>query len=354
VTLWSLRASWRGLWVGSLVALASFVAAVVPALPEVFTPTEIGHHFRWDGLISIIDGNLLGQLPLRAAPPAWANVSQRPFDIVVAALLAPFAHPRLAIRLWGDAIYDPLGAILIAVGLVACVRCALTSAVARVLLLVVLATLGPAFVSPVDVVDIVHAVALPVPVAVLAAVGFAAVLRLAPGRIAGRGATIAAAVAISLGGTILFDVVNPRILGTSAFGIMFRVLQPEAAGRVVVLAYGEGFVRPTKTLFTGPITAFGGPRPVGYLPYDGGELPAAGLAAEGKDLLFWSHGYDQDFDMRAAICSQWPEATLYEIWDEARVSRVHAARVGPAAWEPAGAEGRWRSVACAVPVTPLH
>jgi hypothetical protein len=264
----------------------------------------------------------------------------------VSAVLAPFAHPRIAIRLWGDAIFDPLGGALIAVGLAACVRAATRSAVARVLLVFFIAVLCPAFVSPVDVVDIVHAVALPVPAAVLAAAGFAVIHRQLGSRVARSRAAAVAAAAICLGGGLLFDVVTPRILGASSFGIMFRVLRPDDAGRAVVLAYGPGFVRPTKTLFTGPITAFAGPAPVGYLEYNGEEFPAAGFAAEGKDLLFWSHGFDQDFDVSGAVCGQWPAATFYEIWDVARVSRVHAARVSEVEWVPRDADGRWRSWKC--------
>ncbi len=346
-TAWHLRDSWRGLWLGGAAALASFAAAVVPALAHVLVPTEMVAHFRWDGLISIIDGGLLGQLPLGTTPPAWEGVSPRPFDIVVAALLAPFAHPRLAIRLWGDALFDPVGSALIAVGLAACVRSALRSPAARVLLLFFAAALCPAFVSPVDVVDIVHAVVLPVPAALLAALGFLVVRQQLGWKAADARALAAVAIAVCLGGTLLFDVVNPRILSASSFGIMFRVLTSGAAQRVVVLTYGPSFVRKTKTLFTGPITAFGGPRPVGYLAYEGGDLPVSDLAAEGKDLFFWSHGFDQDLEMTDAICRQWPDATLYEIWDDAGLGRVHGARVGGDAWKPEGADGKWRSWSCA-------
>lgn len=347
VTAWYLRASWPRVWLGCVTGLASFAAAVVPALGNVLRPGELKAHFRWDGLISIIDGNLLGQLPLGTLPPAWWGVSPRPFDVVVSAALAPFAHPRLAIRLWGDAIFDPVGGALIALGLVACVRATRRSSAARILLLFFVASLAPAFVSPVDIVDIVHAVTLPVPAALLAAAGFAALSRQLGGTLARSKAAAVTAVAICLGGTVLFDVVNPRILSASSFGIMFSVLKPEEADRVVVLVYGPGFVRPTRTLFWGPITTFGGPRPVGYFEYDGGELPASGFAAEGKDLLFWSHGYDLDMDVVGAICRQWPAAAFFEIWDQARLGRVHGALIGGAPWWPRVADARWRAWNCA-------
>jgi hypothetical protein len=155
--------------------------------------------------------------------------------------------------------------------------------------------------------------------------------------------------AVALGGSLLFDVVNPRILGASSFGIMFQVVPRAALDRVVALSYGGGFVRPTKTLYAGAAVTFTGPRPVGYLEWDGGPLPAAELAAEGKDLLFWSHGFDRDVAVADAICRQWPQAVLYEIWDRARLSRVRAARIGPAPWQPHDADGRWRSWDCTAP-----
>jgi hypothetical protein len=252
----------------------------------------------------------------------------------------------MGVRLWGDAIFDPLGGALIAVGLAACLRAARRSVVAFVSLLVFGAVLGPAFVSPVDVVDVIHAAALPVPAALLAAAGFVVVSRALGSRGARRRAAAAVALAICVGGTLLFDVVNPRILGASSFGIMFGVLPPDDVRRAVVLAYSPEFVRPTKTLFTGPISAFTGPTPVGYLEYNGGDLPFSELAAEGKDLLFWSHGFEQDLDVTSTICRQQPEATIFEIWDVARLSRVHAAGLGEVRWAPRDADGRWSSREC--------
>jgi hypothetical protein len=343
---WALRRSWRELAIACATALASFAAVVVPAAATVLRPGDLRAHFRWDGLISIIDGNLLGQLPLRDRAPAWAGVSPRPVDAIVSALLAPFAHPRIAIRLWGDAIFDPVGGALIALGVVACLRSLRRSAAARLLLAVYLAALLPAFASPVDVVDVVHAGALPIPAALLAAAGFAAIRRSAAPRVRASVAAAIVAAAACVGGTLLFDVVTPRILSASSFGIMFQALRPDDASRVVVLSYGPGFVRPTRTIFAGPITAFGGPKPVGYFEYDDGDLPVDGFAAEGKDLLFWSHAYDRDVGVADAICRQWPAAVLYEIRDVAGVGRVHAARVGTAPWAPRDAAGRWTTSDC--------
>jgi hypothetical protein len=329
---------------GVVAGLLSFAAIVVPGIPNVFTPSRMGSHFRWDGLIAVIDAGLLGQIPVAATPAAYEGVVQRPFDIVVSALLAPVADAPVAIRLWGDTLVDPVGAVLLAIGLVACVRAVRGSWLARVLLLTYGIVLAPAFVSPVDVANVAYAVVLPVTVALVAAAGWWVLA--GPAGASSRGWLAAVLVAIVAGGSALFDVVNPRVLPASSFGTMFEVTDTTALDRVVVLGYGPGFVRPTKTLYTGPITAFAGRRPVGYFEYDAGPLPAAELAAERKDLVFWSHGYDRDVPIAAAICATWPDAMLFEIRDRAGLGRVHAARLGDVPWEPRAETGRWQARAC--------
>ena len=316
---------------------------IAPAAVHVFVPGRFGTHFRWDGLITIIDAGLLGQLPLASTPPAFDGVAQRPLDVIVSALLAPFANPRIALRLWGDVLFDPVGEVCLAVGLVACVAACRRSWSARALVVAYAVALAPAFVSPVDVANVSYAAVLPAVAALIAAVGVVALPVAARAR---RVVIAATTVAVVVGGTLVFDVVNPRTLPASSFGIMFEVTPPPALRRVVVLGYGPDFVRPTKTLYTGPITAFTASEPVGFLPWNGGPLPVAELAAEGKDVLFWSHGYDRDLPVAAAICATWPDATLYEIVDRAGLGRVHAARLGAEPWEPAASSGRWTARRC--------
>jgi hypothetical protein len=345
VALWQLRASWRRVAVGLAAGLASFAAAVVPALPEVLAPGPMLQHLRLHGTATLLEAALLGQAPVGTFAVARSAIVWRPLDVVLAALLEPFANPRTPIRLWADVIFDPLGAALIAVGLVTCVRAVRRSAAAGFLLVFYLAALSPAFVSPVDRVDVVHAVVLPVPAALLAAAGFAAVAQhLAWPR--ARWLAAAAALAVSAGGTLLFDVVNPRLLPASSTGIVLRAVDGAAAERTVVLDYPRDWSVDVRWLFTGPITAFAGPRPLGFLEYGGGELPLAGLAAEGKDLLFWSPGLEQDLQVTAAVCAQATGAVLYELDDDAGLSRVHAARLADRGWQPTRPTGRWRSRRC--------
>jgi hypothetical protein len=349
LTAWQLRHSWREVWLGALAGAASFAAAVVPAIPEVFTPARmVTVYGRMYGVGAIMEAVVLGQLSLGALDVARSLVVRRPVDTVVAAVLAPFAHPRLSIRLWGDAIFDPIGAALMAIGMFSCIRAALRGSAAAWFLLVFYGVaLGPAFVSPMDRVDITHGVVLPVPATLLAAAGFAVVSRrVALGRRARRIAAAATALAIAAGGTVLFDVVNPRILAAAAPGVMFRVLQPDAEGRVVVLNHPNESSPWARWLFVGAVVTFTRPHPLGYFEYGGGELPAGGFAAEGKDLLFWSPGLEQDVRVMDGVCAQWPGATLFQVWDEAHLSAVYAARIGSRDWEPHAPAERWHRGDC--------
>jgi hypothetical protein len=349
LALWHVRREWRRCWLGALAGLAVWIAVIVPAFPAVLAPERMGQHFRAHGSATLLEAAILGQAPLATFERARGTMVSHPLEIVAAALIEPFANPRTPIRLWGDAIFDPVGAVLLAIGLATALRSVRAASGARFLLVFFLIALAPAFVSPVDRVDIVHAVALPVPVALLAAAGAAQVLRrcgvVSPRR---RAAWTAAAVgAIAVGGVVLFDVVNPRLLCASAPGIVFRALRANDAPRAVLLDYPPRQAIDVRWLFTGVLSAYGGPEPLGYLQYGGDPLPAEDFAAEGKDLLFWSPGLDADLAIGAAVCRQWPAATLYELRDPSGLGRAHAALLGATPWTPAGPSARWRRFPCA-------
>src|SRR5262249_9716064 len=123
LTAWQLRRQWRMLWGGAPAGAATFTAALGPAVPAPFTPPPLVTAYgRMYGVGAIMEGVILGQLPASASDMARALVVRRPADTVLAALAAPFAHPRLSVRLWGDAIFDPIGAALMAVGMLSSLR----------------------------------------------------------------------------------------------------------------------------------------------------------------------------------------------------------------------------------------
>jgi hypothetical protein len=345
VTLWQVRRDWRQLWVGAVAGLASFVAVVGPAVPEVLQVGRMVDHFHLHGTVELLEPALLGQQPIGAFAAARAAQVWRPLDVVLGALLEPFANARLGIRLWGDAIVDPVGAALLGVGLVGCARAALASPGAAFLVVLYVVALAPAFASPVNRVDIVHAVVIPLPIALLAAAGARSIGRRLP-RGTRRWAGAAAVVAIGVGGTVLWGGVNPRILPASAPAIAIESLRADDAGHVVVLDYPRAASTDVRWLFTGPISAYAAPFPLGFLEIGDGPPPRDDFAAEGIDLLFWSPGLEADRHVTAAVCAAWPAADVFEVHDPAHASRAFAARVGTRAWTPDVDADRVRRVGC--------
>ena len=333
VALWRVRREWRESAVGLAAFTAMFLAVVIPAATNVIRPERMGQHFGTHGIAALLDRALLGQLPVGTFAAARASQVQHPLEIVLGALLEPFANPRLSIRLWGDAIFDPLTALLFGLGLIACVRASRREASARLALVLLLATLAPAFVSPVDIVDIVHAAAISVPVALLAAAGFRHLAGVLPGpeRIPAAAALVATACAV--GGMVLFDVAGPRVLGSSAARLAVEAVAPADADRALVLDHPTRYGIDARWAFVGPIAALGGERPLGYMRWDGAP-PVADLAADGRSLLLWSPGLEADLGVTATVCRAWPDATLYRFTDAAGLSSVLAARVGGGAWQP--------------------
>ncbi|MBY0276704.1 hypothetical protein K2Z84_15290, partial [Candidatus Binatia bacterium] len=333
VALWRVRREWRETWIGLAAFGATFLAVVIPAASNVIRPERMGQHFGSHGIAALLDGALLGQLPVGTYAAARASQVQRPLEIVLGALLEPFANPRLSIRLWTDAIFDPLTALLFGLGVIACVRAARREGGARLVLVLLLATLAPAFVSPVDIVDIVHAAAIPVPVALFAAAGFRHLVGALPdGRRVPALAELAA-TACAVGGMLLFDVAGPRVLGSSATRLAVQAVDPADAGRAVVLDHPTRYGIDARWAFVGPIAALGGTRPLGYLRWDGAP-PVSDLAADGRTLLFWSPGLEADLGVSATVCRAWPDATLLTFSDAAGRSSVLAARVAGPAWQP--------------------
>jgi hypothetical protein len=154
-------------------------------------------------------------------------------------------------------------------------------------------------------------------------------------------------VAVAVGGTVLFDVVTPRIISASSAGIMFEAVLPAALDRVVLVDYDPRVIPNAANLYQDTIARWGGARPVAHLAYEGGRFPRRDLPAEGRDLLVWSYALDRDYELGDAICRRWPTATIYEIWDPARLGRAYAARIGDVPWTPDVAAARWSSWDCA-------
>jgi hypothetical protein len=338
--------AWR-LWTGPRLplvviatALASFVAMLVPSLPSAAGIHEMVKLYAAPhGHAPTLELVLLGQIPsLPGGSRGWALGAPRPFDVPAAALLSPFAISRIALRLCGDTLFDPLGAVLSAIGLAVCVRSAARERVALALLAFTAAALVPGFVSSTDTPSFLRVFGAPVPLAVLAAIGFVAVANRIERPVARRWAAAAAVVAICAGGTVIFDVVNRRILPDSSPGLIAQSVGTTPAPRVAVLSADR---ENAAWLYVEDMMRYVPRQPIAVVAAE--RLPPAG---EGYDLFLWSAAVEETAGLRHHICALWPGAALYDIVDRAGLSRAHAAARAGSDWVPALPEAQWTARSC--------
>jgi len=257
-------------------------------------------------------------------------------DGLLGSLLVPFAAPRTGLRLWGDCLFDPLGAALAAVGIAYCLRERTVAAWA--LLGMLLLTTAPGGFSSYDRASLLRLPAAPVPLVLLAAVGLRVLAaRCVPPR-AERRVAMAAAIAILASGWIVMAVVNPRILPRSATGITIEAMRDADAGDAVVLL-AKGWDPQASPLYLETLP----PAPLRWTPYrTAADLDAVGAAT----LLFWSPGVEDRSGVAASVCARWPAARVYVLTDAAGLSRAFAATTGERAWTPALPAERWSATAC--------
>jgi len=322
-------------------AVATFAACVLPMvldvvgrLPELLTFYNSGTA-EW----ATMESTYLGQLDPDLVRFQLTAATAGPFDALIGSLLAPFAAPRTGMRLWGDCLFDPLGAALAAVGVAYCLRERTVGSWA-LLGMLVLAT-APGGLSSYDRASLLRLPAAPVPVALLAAVGLRVlVARFLPG-IAERGVALAVAGALLVSGVVVMVVVNPRILPRSATGIVIEAVRDADVGDAVVLVT-YGWDPQSSPLFLESLP----PSPLRWTAYD----TAADLErAEGvgrATLLFWGPGAEDRSGVAASVCARWPAARLYVLSDAAGLSRAFAATTDGRAWTPALPATRWTATTC--------
>lgn len=374
-----LLAVWR-LWTGPrvspvvvLTALVSLAAGVASSLPTPATMLEMYHRYAATQIpLAVAEQAVQGQLsptiedwlggPLPPGVPLAdlrMPVTRGWLLVPAGALLAPFAIPRWSLRLWADTLFDPLAAALAAVGLAVCVRRAFRDRTAAALLLFLAAALGAGFASSYDRTSLFRLFGAPVPVALLAAAGFKSVSACFPGAAARRLATIAVSIAIAIGGTVIFDVVNPRLLAASSLGLLVRSADVDSLGRVALLtSYGRDArpdVPPGRRHWQHDWLRHNHPyieeivrsvpeRPIPIVDID--RLLAPDARSTGRDIVFWSPAFEQAAGATEQLCRMWPEATLFTIFDAAGLSRLYGARLSGPSWTPRLPSGRWTATHC--------
>lgn len=331
----------RRAYVPLLAALLVFAAAALPALPatrnfDAILNTMTSGRIAW----SALEAGLFGQVATHLVDFGSRIGQPGPFDVQLAALLTPVAIPRTAVRLLGDIIADPLSATLSVLGIAACLRWCRSDTRARGLLALLALALLPLFASTYDRPSITRAFVLPLPLALLAALGcdqLRRLLRLDPRLLAGG---MTAAVAIS--GLMIFDVVNPRILPAAATTIAVEALsrtspQPRTA---LILSHPQWDQEEVQTYANIPAS------PLAARPFTGPEALQPADEPE-PDVVLWSPGLEESRAVAAAICARWPQASLYAFFDATHSSRVFAALPRGGTWSVDLPPERLRAGDCA-------
>lgn len=340
--------SWRQLsWPIVAAGALSFIAIAVPGLPSPSTVATMVDRFVRPGLESgILQEAVLHQKPLDHTKLAWGSAKIGKLDIPVAAALTPFAVPRTDMRLMGDVLFEPTAAALAGVGFGLCLLVARRDRQMALLALLLLACLAPGSLSNMDRTSFGRMFGAPVPMALLTAVGFAAVRRRLPVNWQ-KPVTAVTCVAMLAGGMFLFDEVNPRITRRSALGLALEALAPSERGRAVLLLdRPEGKEDWT---FSDLIATHIGPTPLRII--DIGDDPRAAelpdeLFAEGRDVLLWSRPVEGAGAMSRRLCQRWPDAAIYAIRDAPGFSLIIGAQPSGQGWKPALPQAQWRVELC--------
>lgn len=340
VTAWRV---WRGPRMPLIVivtALASFVAMLVPSIPSRAAVHQMVKLYAAPhGHAPTLELAVLGQIPsLPGAARGWALGAPRALDVPLAAVLAPFAVSRIALRLCGDTLFDPVGAALSAIGIAVCVRYARRDRPALLLLAFTAAALVPGFISSTDTPSLLRVFGAPVPLAVLAAIGGIAIEDQIASPPRQRWTLLGMVLAICAGGLLIFDTVNPRILPDSSPGLIARSLGARPPERVAVLqAAGED----APWLYVEDMMRYVPRQPVPVVNVE--RLPRGGAD---YDVLLWSAAVEETAGLRRRVCTLWPEATLYDILDQSGLSYAHAAARSGSGWVPAVGRAQWTASDC--------
>ena len=280
--------------------------------------------------------------------PGWSVIP-------AGAVLSPFAIARSPLRLWGDVLFEPWSAGLSAVGLAICARHAVRNRVALALLAFVTAALLPGFVSSYDRPSLLRILGAPTALALMSAVGFVGALTTLHPVAVRRWAMMITTLAIAVSGTVLFDVVNPRILAASSIGLLVRAVDASELDGVALLTAGGRAFEPDVDVrrrhweldwlrahhpYVDEIVRCVPKRPIATIHFDRLERLAA------YDIFFWSPAVEQTAGMTARLCNDWPDAALYTITDAAGLSRLYAARHRGPGWQPSLPQKQWTTGRC--------
>jgi len=327
----------------SLAALIAFVAAALPGGPRAFQVGELASSYaRGQSSWAMVEALYFGQVDPDRVKFAEDVEPSAKLVAPLGSMLAPFAVPRTAMRIWGDTLFEPFSGILVAVGIAVCLRSRSLPS------LCMLALLGaaslPSFASSYDRASLTRSAGLVAPVILLAGVGLAQVRQALIGRLPERWFTILATGLVMVSGWVLTQHVNPMILGRSATGIALDALIDSAPEPALILVPAWWDAQGSQ-IFAGALSSQG----VKTIRYQG---PATLLEDDVRQarILFWSPALEEQRPAGKEICATWPGTRIFTIHDEAGLSFAFAANPADDNWTPQLPPGRWRGSSCGTPL----
>jgi len=327
-------------------------AAMYPGLPERYMLNRMLEEFaQRHTQVSSMQAIIFGQRSV-LEPPGFDEIEKRAgipgaLDIQIGTLLAPAAIARTPMRLWNDSMLEPIGTALGAIGVVAAlqalVRHPVTSISGPGLALAFLGlSLATGMTSSYDVPALGR-----IPFVPAAAGGLAA--------FAARGIWLRWnalhpylwTVAAMLSGSVLFHVVAPQIMPTSALEIIVRQIRdadPPQPTRVLVSGEKQGLgAMEADWMLPNLLSA-----PIEGIAVSSVDNPFVTSADDFDDaaVLFWTPAVEKELGFARLLCARWPTATLHILYDRPGLSRAFAARRATATWQPAGPATQWRRLPC--------
>lgn len=327
-------------------ALLGFVATVLPGLPSPTALAGLASSYAdgtrmWAG----IEALGLGQVPTEAAEFHIGLGIGGPLDTALGVLLSPWATPRTAMRLWGDSIFEPVGAGLFTVGLAVAAFGTWRRWPGRGLVVLGLVALLPGLLSSYDRPSLTRPLALPLAFSLVAGFGFAWLVRPLRQRTA-VGVAAATAAAIGVAGTYQFDVVNRRLLPTAAVSIAIAEVDGRRPCAPAVLLNTGAFDVQAVDFFAGKV-----PRcPLATAVVGPGAEDGIAVALR-HAVAFWSPGVEMVHDVARRLCAADPGARVWTIHDRSGLGVVHAAAPGGSPWQPLAAAAAQRHDCPAAPDT---
>jgi len=347
VGLWSIRRTIREQLPQVLIALSSFTAATMTAVPDLsnlrnLVASHSHGHAQW--VVHEMAG--FGQISALRSSFATDAGARVWYDVPLSAILAPFMTPRTPLRMIGDVVFDPLGIVLALLGIVSIFVIHRQWWFARLVLGLLVLTSLPVMTSASDRISVTRFAFAPGFWAIVAALGWDSIRHGPEKRLGTATPTAIALAAIAVGGWFVVQAVNPRLLAASWTALALEAIdENRPAGGVVMLDHPDPVAFPY--WYLPEIVAVPRWHGLTHREFDSSRDGwFTGSDGQPAAMLVWNPALEEDWRVGEHICARWPAAAIHVIHDRASSSRVFIATVDGQPWSPSLPHHRWSTRGC--------